>query len=127
MSSQVIKIPLKRRKQLVREVFSGKFTAKQLAAKWGCSSSHINAIKRGKTYADLCPRLQRTTTESVHRRCTSCLHYSGEDNAPCGLGFPDANSKAWRTDRLHEYKDGRVKAAVLCSAYIDATNKEVTT
>lgn len=123
VSSQVLKIPFDKREKLIKEIFSGRFTVKELADRWDCSRSHILAVKRGKTYAHLLPKIKRPSVrEEAHRRCTWCLHYSGDESAPCGLGFPDANNKAWRTDRLHEYRDGRVKAAVDCSAYIQSNN-----
>ena len=76
----------------VREILISDLAQVDLAAQYHVSRELIRRIRSGKSYAEMCPDIERVPTRAV--RCHHCLHWEmGRDSSHhghCTMGIPES-------------------------------------
>lgn len=78
--------------EAIREILLSDAAQVDLAARFHVSRELIRRIRSGKSYAEMCPDIERVPTRAV--RCHQCLHWAvGEqegESGRCTLGIPES-------------------------------------
>lgn len=77
--------------EIILDILTAKAPQTVLSARYNCSNSTIGKIRRGELHAKVHPEIPRFKDEKKPGRktCPKCIHYTGIQDNPCGLGHID--------------------------------------
>jgi hypothetical protein len=88
----------------VRAILTSQESDVEVAAQFGVSRQTVSNVRRGESYRNFAPELERRPSKNRTHTCFKCLHWDRRVGY-CDLGFPEPRKNIWFASECSLYKE----------------------